>query len=46
MWTVLVNDENAEKFYFEVDIFLPNVPCKRIVYRYFIFFIYKTIVVP
>lgn len=33
MWTVLVNDENAEKFYFEVDIFLPNLPSKRIVYR-------------
>ncbi|XP_047504269.1 E3 ubiquitin-protein ligase Siah1 isoform X1 [Pieris napi] len=33
MWTVLVNDDQAEKFYFEVDIFLPNVPSKRIVYR-------------
>ncbi|KAI5645484.1 seven in absentia protein family domain-containing protein [Phthorimaea operculella] len=33
MWTVLVNDEHAEKFYFEVDLFLPNLPSKRIVYR-------------
>lgn len=33
MWTVLVNDDHAEKFYFEVDIFLPNLPSKRIVYR-------------
>nr|XP_037870009.1 E3 ubiquitin-protein ligase SINAT3 isoform X4 [Bombyx mori] len=33
MWTVLVNDDNAEKFYFEIDIFLPNLPSKRIVYR-------------
>lgn len=33
MWTVLVNDEQADKFYFEVDIFLPNFPSKRIVYR-------------
>ncbi|XP_030034798.2 E3 ubiquitin-protein ligase siah2 isoform X1 [Manduca sexta] len=33
MWTVLVNDENAEKYYFEIDIFLPNLPSKRIVYR-------------
>ncbi|XP_063535310.1 zinc finger TRAF-type-containing protein 1-like isoform X2 [Cydia strobilella] len=33
MWTVLVNDEHAEKFYFEVDIFLPSLPSKRIMYR-------------
>ncbi|XP_049874759.1 E3 ubiquitin-protein ligase siah-1-like isoform X3 [Pectinophora gossypiella] len=33
MWTVLVNDEHAERFYFEVDLFLPNSPSKRIVYR-------------
>lgn len=33
MWTVLVNDDVAEKYYFEVDLFMPNVPCKRIVYR-------------
>lgn len=33
MWTVLVNDDHAEKFYFEVDIYLPNLPSKRIVYR-------------
>lgn len=33
MWTVLVNDDAAEKFYFEVDLFLPNTPSKRIVYR-------------
>ncbi|CAB3259731.1 unnamed protein product [Arctia plantaginis] len=33
MWTVLVNDENAEKYYFEIDIFLPNLPSKRITYR-------------
>lgn len=33
MWTVLVNDVNAEKYYFEIDIFLPNLPSKRITYR-------------
>ncbi|KAI8426515.1 hypothetical protein MSG28_005324 [Choristoneura fumiferana] len=33
MWTVLVNDEEAEKFYFEVDLFLPSLPSKRIMYR-------------
>ncbi|XP_050672141.1 uncharacterized protein LOC126970328 [Leptidea sinapis] len=33
MWTVLVNEEHSEKFYFEVDIFLPSLPSKRIVYR-------------
>lgn len=41
MWTVLVNDDNAEKYYFEIDLFLPNIPSKRIVYRYLsLMFIY------
>ncbi|CAK1556158.1 unnamed protein product [Leptosia nina] len=33
MWTVLVNEDQADRFYFEVDIFLPNFPSKRIIYR-------------
>ncbi|XP_048487527.1 E3 ubiquitin-protein ligase SINA-like 11 isoform X2 [Plutella xylostella] len=33
MWTVLVNDDNPETYYFEVDLFLPNNPIKKIVYR-------------
>lgn len=40
MWTVLVNDEHADRYYFEIDIFLPGVPSKRIVYR--CVFNYKT----
>lgn len=38
MWTVLVNDDNPETYYFEVDLFLPNNPIKKIVYRFVVLF--------